>query len=403
MSNEDKSEKSEKRSGLWTSAVLTALIGLIGGAISGFATAYVQLSTAKDKYSIERAREFQNLMEKLESEKTSRLAVLNLWQLYPEERDRKIIIAAAFAVGQPDLVEIISGIDEELAPVTDVLQARSHSNDTKESNAALRTLMRMDPVRGARVIIERLNEGISLSGDVIRHPTTDSIDPIFELTDLAKQNQTVVEMIETNTARNGQLPVLFDYVLYRAKRKSNFIPRIKKAYVERSNLATFNDYLIRANFFQDDAQEVVAKVAEFILDKLGGSEDYRFEVQDALVGLRNSDMNDVLKTTLDDSFTARLSDTVSDSNIDDLTRARAFKLLRKVSPSHAIRVVASTLAYEERPRELTKTIEKQLEGLLLQLERTDSGFHRPRHCVDEATDSCVANHAAWAAWRPNST
>jgi len=392
--------RTNKKTGLWTSAVLTALIALVGGAISGFLTAYVQLSETKEKYSIQRAQEFQKLMDRLESKNTSRLAVLNLWQLYPEERDRKIIIAAAFAVGQPDLVELISGIDEELTPVADMLQARAHSKDTRESNAALRTLVRIDPVRGANVIIEQINEGISLSGDGIRHPMQNEIDSVFELIELAKQNETVVEMIHSNADNNGNLPVLYDYILYQANQRSDFITRLTNAYSVRSDLTTFNDYLIKANFFQEDALVVVTKVAEFVSEELKQGSKYRFEVQNALVGLRNNDLKEALKTALNVNFISLLRVTVSDSNVDDLTRARAFALLRKISPSDAIKAVAKTLAAEERPRELIETIVDQLEGLLIQLERTDPQFRRPAHCMGEASNDCIADHTAWAEWLP---
>lgn len=392
-------EKSE-RSGLLTSAVVTAFFGLLGGAISGFATAYVQLSTAKEQYSIERAREFQNLMNKLGNKETSRLAVLNLWQLYPEERDRKIIIAAAFAVGEPDLVELISGIDEELGPVAEVLQARVHSKDPRDGSAALRTLMRVDPVRGARVVIERINEGISLSGDVISRPPRGALDPVFELIELAKQNDTIVRMIRSN-AEDGRLPVLFDYILYRADQDSDFIDRIEDAYARQSDLETFNDYLIKARFFPGDAPDVVAAVSSFIVKGLDAVDENRFEVQNALVGLRSSDLKDALQVALDGRVVPKLKDTVSNPTIDDLTRARSFALLRRIDPEIAFDVMSKTLAKNERPRELTETMSDQFDGLLSQLERSDTAFQRPSHCSLGATETCISNHAAWATWLQN--
>ena len=97
----------------WTT-VISALLGLAGGALSGGFAAYTQLRTSQEQFSIERARMFQDLIEELQDEETARMALLNLWQLYPEERDQKIIVAAAIEIGQPDLVETIIGFEEDM-------------------------------------------------------------------------------------------------------------------------------------------------------------------------------------------------------------------------------------------------------------------------------------------------
>lgn len=72
----------------WT-AIATAIFGLVGGALSGGFAAYTQLSTAQEKFSIERANLFKELIKDLQNETSSRMALLILWQLYPHERDQK--------------------------------------------------------------------------------------------------------------------------------------------------------------------------------------------------------------------------------------------------------------------------------------------------------------------------
>lgn len=383
-------------------AVMMALIGVAGGALSGFVTAYVQLSTAKEEYSIARAKEFQNLMEKLKSEDTSRLAVLNLWQLYPDERDRKIITAAAFAVGQPDLVEIISGIDEELGPVAEILQARALSENTEDSDPALQTLMRIDPIRAARVMINRINKDIVDTGDLIRRPKG-AVDPVIALTKLAEENDTVFNVIKSAKDVSKPFPVLFDYILYRANRDSRFVDRVVASFEQGQDLDKFNGYLARADFHDADAARVVKAVSAFIVAALDDAAEKRYEIMNALVGLKNATLSRALRGERDGNFISRLTETISDRNSNDLLRARSLALLRKLSPGHAIIAVAGVLKDAERPPELFETVEEQLRGgLIAQLERQDPGFERPVHCPEGADDqtfaACLDDRAAWATW-----
>ncbi len=395
-------DESDTRNSSNLTAVMMAIIGLASGALSGFVTAYVQLSTAKDKYSIERAKEFQNLMEKLKSEETSRLAVLNLWQLYPDERDRKIITAAAFAVGQPDLVEIISGIDEELGPVAEILQARALSENTDDSDPALQTLMRIDPVRAARVMINRVNKDIADLGDLIRRPKG-SVDPVIALTKLAEENDTIYNVILSEGGRSKTFPVLLDYILYRADRESKFVDRVISSFEEGRDLDKFNGYLARADFRDADSERVVKAVSAFVVAALDGGNEKRYEIMNALVGLKNATLSRALRNESGADFISKLTDAVSDSKKNDLLRARSLALLRKISPNRAINAVADVLKEDDPPPELLETIEEQLRGgLIAQLERQDPEFKRPPHCADDADDeafaSCINNKVAWATW-----
>lgn len=387
-------EERKSKAPIWFGLV-PALAGLIGGAVSGFTTAYVQLSTKREEYSIQRAKEFQSLMEKLADKNTARLAVLNLWQLYPEERDRRIITAAAFAVGQPDLVEIINGIDEELEPVSDMLHARALSDDPEVSDPALQTLIKVDPVRGAGVLIRRLQTEIEINGDRLRFSSA-SVDPVRELARLVSENTTVDQMVREELRKSPGF--LLDYVLYRAGNSSGFIDLLVGAYAEKSELKKSSDYLLRAEFREGDKPVVVNAAGEFIISSLKQSNGNVFDVVDALSGLKNPDFRRVVASQLSTTMPGELGAVIVDPARNDTLRARALFLLRQISPSEALQVLAKAIVLGQPGAELTETMQALLNGgLINHLARTQSGFVRP-DCDETDIAACTSEREVWTTW-----
>ncbi len=317
---------------LWTVAI-PALVGLVAGVVSGGLTSYVQLSTKQEEYSIQRAKLFRELMGELLDDKKSRLAVLNLWQLYPKERDRRVITAAAFAVNQPDLVELVAGIDEKVNPVADMLHVRALSTDPEIRTPALRTLINIDPVRAAGLLIETLNEELGLNEGKMLRPQG-GFNAMKELERLAAMNDTIAQMVADEA--NGKWGLFYDYLLYRADRASDFVEKILAAYKTGEGLDLTNDYLYRAQFHQAHRATVIVGASAYIAAELKTVEPDEFDLAGALSALKNGDFFGLLGQSFDEDFTRTLRAAAEAEAHVDILRQRALELLDRFSPRDAV-------------------------------------------------------------------
>lgn len=389
--------KAKQRVAIWTVAIPAAL-GLIGGVVSGGVTAFVQLSTKSEEYSINRAGKFRELMKELssENEKTSRLAVLNLWQLYPDERDRRVITAAAFAVDQPDLVELVAGIDEKVDPIADMLHVRALSADPTVQVPALRTLISVDPVRAAVLLIDKLSEEMEArNGSIPAH--SGDFNAMFELVRLAEQNDTVVGMIEKET--NGKWQIFFDYVLYRAKKNSNFVQSISARFENRSGVDQANDYLYRAQFEDADLQPIISSAQDFFFEEIARDDRNEFEVAGTLSALKNSDFYSVLDGNLDAEFQDHLAEIVTSDTVSRILRVRAIQLLDKYSPQTAVEALTSAILAAEGSSPLEDLVSEVMHVRKLEiLSNKDRTFKVPV-CESGRYIECLnSDRSAWQDW-----
>lgn len=388
-------EQAKQKLALWTVAI-PAVVGLIGGGISGGITSYTTLSAKREEYSIQRAKEFRSLMEELLDEKKSRLAVLNLWQLYPNERDRRVITAAAFAVNQPDLVELVAGIDEHVNPIADMLNVRALSSDPEIQVPALRTLINIDPVRAAGLLIDNLSDDLAQSNGKMP-PQRSGFNPMQELERLTAQNDTVAEMVRDRA--EGDFGTFFDYVLYRADRTSNFVDRLSNAFEQGEGLALANDYLYRAAFRERDRERVVTAAAGHVATALEGDELNEFELAGVLASLKNGDFFSTLDGSLGDDFTEKLVNVAASGDHVDILRRRAVELLDIYSPKHA--VIASVTLWTTEPA--NEKLRGQTETYLSKrkisrLARDNPEFTLPP-CEGESYVDCIKTEPQqWIAW-----
>lgn len=378
----------------WTT-VATALVGIAGGAASGGLAAYTQLSTSQEQFSIDRANMFKGLIEDLQNESTARMALLNLWQLYPEERDQKIIVAAAIEIGHPDLVETIVGFDEELRQVSDILHAKALSGDPNVARPALQTLERIDPVRAARIMLNSIQEEVQLNGD--RYIDNDITAGLIRL---ARTDGKVADVIRSAGAQSSKMPVIFDYLLYAAGRDSTFTERMAAAYGARKDLWLFSGFLTKGDYKGDDADSIVRSVRGFIAAAIEQHEpDY--DLVEALVGLKNNSFRDQLdaKSEENERFADLLGAAVADAGRPDIVRAKALALLRKVSKHAAFLALAGVLRDRSGGSDLLEEIEQQLAGgLAAALEKEEPGFSGPVHCVGAELRPCIDQAEGWRAW-----
>jgi hypothetical protein len=373
----------------WT-VIISAVLGLVGGGLSGGFAAYTQLRASQEQFSIERARMFKELIVELQDENTARMALLNLWQLYPNERDQKIIVAAAIESGQPDLVETIIGFEDELVQLAGILQAKAVAGE----GHALQTLMRIDPARAAQVIVDTIHNDIRLAGD--RFVTNDMIRDLKRLT---QTNESTVDIIRSKIKELPEAPLLFDYLLYDAGADSHFVKRVETAYRERTELRLFNQFLSLANFKIDDAPRIVASAREFVVDALTDSESNEFALGGALGGLKNNSLARQLDYKDNRVLATSLSNAVADPESPDLVRQRALALLRKISGRQALLALARALREGSAGSSLIGEIKRQLDrGLIALLEDEDSSFTGPRHCAEVETGNCIDQSEAWGKW-----
>lgn len=383
---------------------IPAIFGLIGGVVSGGLTAYVQLSTKREQYSIERAREFKSLLNELNNEETSRLAVLNLWQLYRDERDRRIITAAAFAVNQPDLVEIISGIDDELTPVADMLQVRALSSDRSLREPALQTLINVDPVRAAGLLLDHLSEDIAANDGRMRSYSPAGFDPLRELVRLARQDDTVHQMVVD--AAEAEQELLFEYVLYRAGRSSDFVRILEAAYAQERlddrspvELKIANDYMRLSNFNAVDRERLVMAAGAYIRAALATGDSEVFNIVDALSALKNSEFRISIQSALSGEVAEAFQAAIVSDDQPDILRARALEVLRVVSPREAIIALVQAKVNGQPGEKLNRAIlEIATSGVIEQVQATDAEFSTPDCEAGSIVDCMEADAERWRAW-----
>lgn len=376
----------------WTT-IMSALLGLVGGALSGGVAAYTQLKASQEQFSIERAQMFQSLIGQLQEEKTARMALLNLWQLYPDERDQKIIVAAAIETGHPDLVEAIFGFEEEILQLAGILEAKAQSGKESLKEISLQTLIRVDPVRAARVMVDSIQHDIRLRGD--RFVTSNTM---HDLTLLAQKNEKVVEIIRSKMKEFPEPPLLFDYLLYSAKSDSSFVERVESAYVEQKELTLFNQFLGLANFEVEDSPKIVASARKYVVDALLDSESNEYDLEGALIGLTNNSLARQLEykdNEINQDFAKSLRDAVANPKIPNKVRKFAFELLRSISRHQALLALAQALSAGSFLS--TENIGAHLVGLIASVERENQSFKRPPHCAVVSTN-CVSDSMQWSKW-----
>ncbi len=389
-------EAAEKRRVALLTVAIPAIVGFLGGVISGGVTAYVQLTTKKEEYSIKRAQEFRGLMKELSEPETARLALLNLWQLYPEERDRRIITAAAFAVDQPDLVELVAGIDDQVDPVADVLHVRALSDDPAVHEPALQTLINVHPSRAAAVLIDMTDGELDVVGGKLPQ-TRRSFSPVQELERLAAQDRTVADMVADKT--EGKWGVFYQYLLYRAGRESQFVQQMVRGYGGAEDLDLTNDYMFRGRFFEQDRPVVIAAAAQFITTHLQQETRDDFALVGTFSALKNPDFFADLNGALGAEFTQMLHDSVVSAQNRKILRKRALELLDVLAPHHSSRALLAALALEGPTSQIGSLAETYLSR-----RRVEQLIAREPHlllpdCQEQTIMRCIqADPQVWSAW-----
>lgn len=91
---------------------------------------------AESEGSVERARLFTEMIEKLGIPDSSGLVLLALWQLYSKPEERRIICGAALEVRNPKFFETLKIVGEETGPCQSVIKTLQNSETPEIASAA---------------------------------------------------------------------------------------------------------------------------------------------------------------------------------------------------------------------------------------------------------------------------
>ena len=107
-----------------------------------------------------RARLFKELIKDLGNESTANYALLALWQLYKDENDRRIILAAALQNPDQKTLQMLLtlGLQKELEPYIKQIEAML-KNGGKASTTARELLIELEPKRYLRFLLDDLQSG----------------------------------------------------------------------------------------------------------------------------------------------------------------------------------------------------------------------------------------------------
>jgi hypothetical protein len=376
---------------------IATVLGFIGGIISGGLTAWVQVSDAKQKYSIERAKEFKSLLQDLQSQEKSRLALLNLWQLYPDSRDQKIIAMAAIALNQPDLVQLISGIDG--GEIGDYLEARARDGN----QAALDSLAEVNPLGAATIVLDQISEYIKESGD---HPISEDwlANRKILLASLMHGNTSISNLVKSKYAVrqaggfSREPPIVFDELLYDAESSDRLASRFVEAYAAGGQVEDYNAFLIQTQFRPEHRGMIVEAVGEYVVTKLGDASAKESDIAGALKGLSNGVLGEALAKSLPDGFTRIMYSVVIDQGKSDEIRQRAMRILQSVAPDVAIFALANVASRQNYGDLLFEELVTQGPNVFREAQTENAILKIPENCALDDFSPCIKEGVLWRNW-----
>lgn len=148
-------------------ALISGIFGILAAALSAIISMVVadnRVESEREKLRLEdrvaRANLFKKLIEDLENEKTANYALLALWQVYSEKKDRKIILAAALQKPDSKTLQMLKslGFQDELKTYLDEIEALLKPG-ANGSEAARELLMDIDPKRYLKFLLKDLQHG----------------------------------------------------------------------------------------------------------------------------------------------------------------------------------------------------------------------------------------------------
>ncbi len=383
------------------STIIASVVGLLSGLLSGGLTAYTQLNEAQEKYLIAKVDKFEKLFKSLGKPEEARFALLNLWQLYPDKEDEKIIVTVAIETDQSDLIEMIVESDQDLAQYKDILKAKVNK-DTKENiseltaNPAMQVLVRVAPDSAAKLMFETLDK---IDSNVWNgFADNENVDV---MTDLIRNSDAAAETIRKEFILRDEIPLLIDYMFYRAGKSSNFIERIAKAYEANKEITSAKPFLTLGRFHEEDTEGIVRQVQNFITVGLTGRTVDMYDIADAFSALRNGAFSGAIQRISDDKFEQALKAAILDSSQPDLIRQLSMEFSSQYFPRSALIAMAQVLQApngDNNANQLGKEFEEQLNNLINQAGSGSLNLPPLTHCMSISAAQCLNDRVAWKDW-----
>lgn len=353
-------------------ALLTAGLALAGTLTSG----YIQYSRYSDQYSVERAELFRGLFTDLLEEDRGSLALLVLWQLYPREKEK--IVIAALETGQPEIIDTLMRLDQELTPYTDTLYLYARSDDSRVSDFARKVLFEVSPPRGAEILLRQLDDAKSIN---LGSPD------VSQLIALARGSTAAQGVVRSAYTKGGRRRIDLEYVLYRTAGERAFVDRFA-ALGKGATMEALVDFGSDADFDRDDRKTVADNVAGYLVSLSPDDPQNKYEITYGLMMLlQNPALRQAVERDTGEGVADFLLAVAGSEASYDLSRANAVTLLERIAPGHAIFAVGRQL----------DALEMDAEGLA-QAKRTVRRLSReigPRLLAPPPDD---APAAVWRDW-----
>jgi hypothetical protein len=314
-------------------AIVTAWIALVGAVVAAVFSAYTTIVVSNEKHSVERAELFTKLLAGLDSTEgtKSRLALLNLWQLYPNEH--KVIVLASLEIGHSELVETMIRLDDEIKPYQGFLMVQAKSKNQDVAASAKRIIEQLDPEEAAKIYIDELMASRRVAiGD-------ERVDKLIALIEDFPDVKNVI----VKAKRVWPASPILEYILYKSAADKSWF----ESEMNASRIDELSDILCCGEIDAADQLGITEIVLKSIdIDNLSDSD--KFTVSHVVNYLNNPSLQpDRMSTNL--GHVVRLSKTiVGMDGFYNLARANALHTLATSwSPANALRLIADRLSHGE--------------------------------------------------------
>lgn len=292
--------------------------------------------------SIQRAELFRNLIQDLNDDSKSGYALLTLWKLYEQPKDRKVVVLAALENPKPDTINTLTrmGFEKELEDYSDTLARIAKSGIGESADVAENIILQaLSPISTARYLLD------VLAGATIIDPHTLNVQNLITL---SERHDDVMALVAEQEKRSDQERPLFAYIQYKAGKPAPFIDYLKNVRADPEEFRIFLELMTKLtpeDLARDDWPHIVETVADFLAQNSPGTHDFSESEAFALINrdsFGGADLSAEQQNKVVDLCIAYFRH----ANISDNTRSKALDCLLSWDSSKTRQTVAEYLSCE---------------------------------------------------------
>jgi len=269
-------------------SALSAIVAAILSAIVTLRVTNIQTDTqqlvSNRKDSVARAELFRDLIEDLNDPNKSGYALLTLWKIYDEPKDRKVVVLAALENPNQDTIDTLTrmGFEKELEGYSDTFARIARSGTGESADVAKNIILQaLSPVSTARYLMD-----ILASATIIEphHPNVDS------LITLSAKHTDVMALVAQQEKRVDQDRPLFAYIQYKAGNSSPFLQYLKDVQSDPKKFRAFIELmtkLTREDLDRRDWPQIIATAISFLAANEPGTRNFSEQKAFALIDRNN--------------------------------------------------------------------------------------------------------------------